>query len=91
MYHLLVSLRMQALSHALVVLAGLHGDVLVSSFIVALTSPPDARYSPLGPRAPPNSPASPSSFDAVHALVLPVTSDAVATKVSQAQPLHPKP
>lgn len=59
--------------------AGLESDVLVSSYIIALTSPPDARYSPLTKA--PVGPAPPSSFDQVRALVLPVTPDATVTKV----------
>ena len=59
--------------------AGLESDVIVSSYIVALTSPPDARYSPLTKA--PSGPAPPSSFDQVRALVLPVTPDATVTKV----------
>lgn len=59
--------------------AGLESDVLVSSYIIALTSPPDARYSPLTKA--PAGPAPPSSFDQVRALVLPVAPDAAVTKV----------
>ena len=59
--------------------AGLESDVVVSSYIVALTSPPDARYSPLTKA--PAGPAPPSSFDQVRALVLPITPDATVTKV----------
>ncbi len=60
--------------------AGIDTHVVVSNFIVALTSPPDARYSPL--TKPANGPASPTSFDTVRALVLPIATDAVATKVT---------
>ena len=60
---------------------GLESDVVVSSYIVAVTSPPDARYSPLTKA--PAGPAPPSSFDQVRALVLPVTPDATVTKVIQ--------
>ena len=59
--------------------AGLDGDVVVTSYIVALTSPPDARYSPLTKA--PAGPAPPSSFDQVRALVLPVTPEATIAKV----------
>lgn len=59
--------------------AGLESDVVVNSFIVALTSPADARYSPLTKA--PVGPAPPSSFDQVRALVLPITPDTVITKV----------
>lgn len=61
--------------------AGLESDLVVNSFIVALTSPPDARYSPL--TTAPVGPAPPSSFDEVRALVLPITPDTVITKVIQ--------
>ncbi len=61
--------------------AGIDTHVVVSNFIVALTSPPDARYSPL--TKPASGPASPTSFDTVRALVLPIATDAVATKVTQ--------
>ncbi len=60
--------------------AGIDTHVVVSNFIVALTSPPDARYSPL--TKPAKGPASPTSFDTVRALVLPIATDAVATKVT---------
>lgn len=62
-----------------ITISGIDTHVVVSNFIVALTSPPDARYSPL--TKPANGPASPSSFDTVRALVLPIATDAVATKV----------
>ena len=55
--------------------------MVVSNFIVALTSPPDARYSPV--IKPAKGPASPTSFDTVRALVLPIATGAVATKVTQ--------
>lgn len=61
--------------------AGIDMHVVVSNFIVSLTSPPDARYSPL--TKPAHGPGSPTSFDTVRALVLPITSDAVVTKVTQ--------
>ena len=60
-------------------IAGLDNDVVVNSFIVALTSPPDARYSPLTKA--PVGPAPPSSFDQVRALVLAITPHTVITKV----------
>lgn len=66
---------------AAVLLTGIEADVEVSSFIVALTSPPDARYSPL--TKPPSGPGSPTDFDAVRALVIPMAPDAPgATKVT---------
>lgn len=61
--------------------AGLDSDLVVTSYIVALTSPPDARYSPLTKA--PAGPAPPSSFDQVRALVLPVTPEATITKVTR--------
>ena len=67
--------------HWFACVAGIDTHVVVSNFIVALTSPPDARYSPL--TKPAKGPASPTSFDIVRALVLPIATDAVATKVTE--------
>ncbi|KAL3155831.1 hypothetical protein ABBQ32_012842 [Trebouxia sp. C0010 RCD-2024] len=62
-----------------ITITGLESDVVVNSFIVTLTSPADARYSPLTKAA--VGPAPPSRFDQVRALVLPITPDTVITKV----------
>ena len=59
--------------------AGIEADVVVNDFLIAITSPPDARYSPL--THPPVGPPLPTNFWEVRALVLPMTKDAAASKV----------
>ena len=65
----------------LMLMAGVEADIVVSEFLIAISSPPDARYSPL--TIPPVGPPLPTSFREVRALVLPMTKDAAVSKVRQ--------
>ena len=72
------------LIHIMSLLAtGIDADVAASRFIVALTSPPDARYSPLTRAPSGNSP--PTVFEQVRALVFPITPETEIAKVRPAK------